>query len=46
MPCPAGRNKSGSRLTAFSSEVNTGSRKENASKRESRAPFRSHRNGL
>ncbi|UGY01487.1 UPF0280 family protein [Bradyrhizobium quebecense] len=29
----------------FSSEVDTGSRKENASKQESRAPFRFHRNG-
>jgi flagellar L-ring protein FlgH len=30
---------------AFSSEVDTGSREENASKKESRAPFRSYRNG-
>src|SRR5688500_6487969 len=30
---------------AFSSEVDTGSRQENASKQESRAPFRFHRNG-
>lgn len=30
---------------AFSSEVDTGSRRENASKLESRAPFRFHRNG-
>ncbi|SEE34389.1 UPF0280 family protein [Bradyrhizobium erythrophlei] len=30
---------------AFSSEVDTGSRKENASTQESRAPFRFHRNG-
>src|SRR5258708_18266932 len=30
---------------AFSSEVETGSRKENASNQESRAPFRFHRNG-
>ncbi|QQO15818.1 alpha/beta fold hydrolase [Bradyrhizobium diazoefficiens] len=30
---------------AFSSEVETGSREENASKQESGAPFRSHRNG-
>jgi predicted secreted hydrolase len=30
---------------AFSSEVDTGSREENASKEESRAPFRFHRNG-
>jgi hypothetical protein len=30
---------------AFSSEVETGSRKENASKQESRAPFRFNRNG-
>jgi hypothetical protein len=30
---------------AFSSEVETGSRQENASKQESRAPFRFHRNG-
>ena len=30
---------------AFSSEVETGSRQENASNQESRAPFRFHRNG-
>ncbi|PAY10432.1 hypothetical protein CK489_07860 [Bradyrhizobium sp. UFLA03-84] len=30
---------------AFSSEVDTGSREENASQQESRAPFRFHRNG-
>jgi hypothetical protein len=30
---------------AFSSEVATGSRQENASDQESRAPFRFHRNG-
>src|ERR1700733_5882417 len=30
---------------AFSSEVDTGSREENASKQKSRAPFRFHRNG-
>jgi hypothetical protein len=30
---------------AFSSEVETGSRQENASKQESRAPFRFNRNG-
>ncbi|QOZ27538.1 hypothetical protein XH93_30945 [Bradyrhizobium sp. CCBAU 51753] len=30
---------------AFSSEVDTGSREENASEQESRAPFRFHRNG-
>jgi DNA-binding transcriptional LysR family regulator len=30
---------------AFSSEVDTGSRQENASKQEPRAPFRLHRNG-
>src|SRR6185295_15415162 len=30
---------------AFSSEVDTGSRQENASNQESRAPFRFHRNG-
>ncbi|MBR0718572.1 HupE/UreJ family protein [Bradyrhizobium liaoningense] len=30
---------------AFSSEVDTGSRQENASRQESRAPFRYHRNG-
>jgi hypothetical protein len=30
---------------AFSSEVDTGSREENASKQETRAPFRFHRNG-
>ncbi|MVT68402.1 hypothetical protein GPL21_25220 [Bradyrhizobium pachyrhizi] len=30
---------------AFSSEVDTGSREENASKQESRAPFRFDRNG-
>ncbi|MEY9149391.1 transposase [Bradyrhizobium elkanii] len=34
-----------SRFRAFSSEVDTGSREENASKQESRAPFRFHRNG-
>jgi hypothetical protein len=33
------------RIRAFSSEVDTGSREENASKQESRAPFRFHRNG-
>jgi hypothetical protein len=32
-------------IRAFSSEVETGSRKENASNQESRAPFRSYRNG-
>jgi hypothetical protein len=32
-------------LRAFSSEVETGSRQENASKQESRAPFRFNRNG-
>ncbi|UWU78293.1 hypothetical protein N2603_07500 [Bradyrhizobium huanghuaihaiense] len=32
-------------VRAFSSEVDTGSHKENASKQESNAPFRSHRNG-
>jgi effector-binding domain-containing protein len=32
-------------IKAFSSEVGTGSRKENASKHESGAPFRFHRNG-
>ncbi|OYU63284.1 MAG: hypothetical protein CFE30_06165 [Bradyrhizobium sp. PARBB1] len=31
---------------AFSSEVDTGSREENASKQESRAPFRFNRNGI
>jgi hypothetical protein len=31
---------------AFSSEVVTGSRQENASNQESGAPFRFHRNGL
>ncbi|QDW39203.1 hypothetical protein FFI89_019870 [Bradyrhizobium sp. KBS0727] len=30
---------------AFSSEVETGSRQENASNQKSRAPFRFHRNG-
>src|SRR5882724_2494068 len=30
---------------AFSSEVDTGSREENASKQRNRAPFRFHRNG-
>ena len=30
---------------AFSSEAHPGSRQENASKQESGAPFRSHRNG-
>ncbi|RXG88833.1 hypothetical protein EAS62_32190 [Bradyrhizobium zhanjiangense] len=38
-PCKRRRTK------AFSSEVDTGSRQENASKQESRAPFRFHRNG-
>jgi hypothetical protein len=33
------------RLRAFSSEVEPGSRQENASNQESRAPFRFHRNG-
>ncbi|MTV18854.1 hypothetical protein FDV58_03075 [Bradyrhizobium elkanii] len=33
------------RSKAFSSEVGTGSREENASKQESRAPFRFDRNG-
>ena len=33
------------RLRAFSSEVGTGSRQENASNQKSRAPFRFHRNG-
>ncbi|AUC93245.1 hypothetical protein CWS35_02075 [Bradyrhizobium sp. SK17] len=33
------------RARAFSSEVDTGSREENASTREPRAPFRFHRNG-
>lgn len=32
------------RPEAFPSEVDTGSRKENASKQESKAPFRFHRN--
>src|SRR6202023_4012906 len=32
------------RIGAFSSEVDTGSRQENASNQESRAPFRFHRN--
>jgi len=35
----------GHRSRAFSSEVETGSRKENASNQESRAPFRFNRNG-
>jgi len=34
-----------SNTKAFSSEVGTGSRQENASNKESRAPFRSYRNG-
>src|SRR5258708_30387259 len=38
---PIGSARSG----AFSSEVDTGSRQENASNLESRAPFRFHRNG-
>jgi catechol 2,3-dioxygenase-like lactoylglutathione lyase family enzyme len=33
------------KLRAFSSEVGTGSREENASKQKTRAPFRFHRNG-
>ncbi|OMI14381.1 hypothetical protein BSN85_05680 [Bradyrhizobium brasilense] len=32
-------------VKAFSSEVDPGSREENASKQESRAPFRCNRNG-
>jgi hypothetical protein len=32
-------------LGAFSSEVGTGSREENASEQKARAPFRLHRNG-
>jgi hypothetical protein len=32
-------------MRAFSSEVDTGSHQENASKQESNAPFRFHRNG-
>ncbi|PDT86708.1 hypothetical protein CO669_28875 [Bradyrhizobium sp. Y36] len=32
-------------MRAFSSEVDAGSRQENASKQQSRAPFRFHRNG-
>ena len=43
--CP-GEGQSGAGPSgAFSSEVETGSRQENASKQESRAPFRFHRNG-
>jgi flagellar L-ring protein FlgH len=38
------RSSNSSNTTAFSSEVDTGSRQENASNRESRAPFRFHRN--
>jgi hypothetical protein len=34
------------RLRAFSSEVEPGSRQENASNQDSRAPFRFHRNGF
>ncbi|MVT72354.1 hypothetical protein GPL20_04410 [Bradyrhizobium cajani] len=37
--------RSAEKHRAFSSEVDTGSHKENASKQESDAPFRSHRNG-
>jgi flagellar L-ring protein FlgH len=39
------RSSNRSQTTAFSSEVDTGSRQENASNRKSRAPFRFHRNG-
>jgi hypothetical protein len=35
----------GIEASAFSSEVDTGSREENASKQKSRAPFRFNRNG-
>ncbi|MEH2706307.1 hypothetical protein DXU06_16330 [Bradyrhizobium elkanii] len=41
----AEREQIGALARAFSSEVDTGSREENASKQESRAPFRFHRNG-
>src|SRR5258707_2824745 len=42
LTCPAG----GVAIArAFSSEVDTGSRQENASNQESRAPFRFYRNG-
>src|SRR6266571_2192332 len=37
--------QSGPTSRAFSSEVETGSRQENASNQKSRAPFRFHRNG-
>ncbi len=39
------RGKRGDEAKAFSSEVETGSRQENASNEESGAPFRFHRNG-
>ena len=41
----AGFGEARSATRAFSSEVDTGSRQENASNQESRAPFRFHRNG-
>ena len=40
LPAPPRRSR------AFSSEVGTGSRQENASKQKTRAPFRFHRNGI
>jgi hypothetical protein len=39
------RNREVDLARAFSSEVDTGSRKENASKQQAGAPFRFHRNG-
>ncbi|TFW59888.1 hypothetical protein CT676_17255 [Bradyrhizobium sp. MOS001] len=42
---PSGKPLCAFRIRAFSSEVDAGSRQENASKQESRAPFRFHRNG-
>src|SRR3954465_912422 len=51
MPTTPDRKPSPIRMTchstprAFSSEVDTGSREENASKQKDRAPFRFHRNG-
>jgi hypothetical protein len=42
---PVWKGKCIRRIGAFSSEVETGSRQENASNQESRAPFRFDRNG-
>jgi cbb3-type cytochrome oxidase maturation protein len=44
-PLPDIRHSEVSRPIAFSSEVDSGSRRENASKQETGAPFRFNRNG-